>query len=190
VPQIGALDSIMLIDHRALLAAIRESLYAITELRLFETERGYQGALIVELSKRLPNLEVSKQGALVEQEYQKKSRTHGLTIRPDIIIHAPFDQRLHTARTEGNFAVFELKRRASATKAEADFQNLLSMMRILQYPLGVFVNIDSKETHFAQMPDVAIGHLVAFAVSLKDGSVFLVEKETYPAPEPRAVKGN
>ncbi len=164
-------------DSSALLAVVRESLRGITAPRLFETERGYQGALVAELSKRLFALSIAEQGALVEQEYQKRLRDHGLAIRPDIIVHEPFDPLRHASRTEGNHAVFELKHRASAAEARADFDSLLSMMQILSYPLGVFVNIDSDNTHFTHVPDNVPGRLVAFAVSLRNSNIVITETE-------------
>ncbi len=52
--------------------------------------------------------------AIVEQEYQKQADLHGMTIRPDIIIHDPFNPTRHHVRTEGNLAVVELKLRATS----------------------------------------------------------------------------
>src|SRR5262245_6727854 len=165
-------------DIDAVLTVIRDSLRAVMAPRLFETERGYQGALLAELSRRFPTFGVESDGALVEQEYQKRVGDHGLNIRPDLIIHKPFDPKRHTSRTEDNFAVFELKRRATKREAREDLANLISMMEVLCYPLGVFVNIDATETHHTQAPRRAPGRLVAFAVSLDNGDVRLVERGT------------
>lgn len=165
-------------DLDAVLTVIRDSLYAVTAARLFDTERGYQGALLAELSRRFLRFKVLSDDALVEQEHQKRLRDHGLKIRPDLIIHEPFDPKRHASRTEGNLAVFELKRRATKRAAREDFGNLISMMRILCYPLGVFVNIDATETHHSQAPKRAPGRLVAFAVSLDNGCVRLIEQGT------------
>lgn len=164
-------------DLDALLLIIRQALHAVTAPRLFETERGYQGALLAELTTRVPKLGLASDNALVEQEYQKRLRDHGLSIRPDLIIHEPFDRKHHVARTKGNVAVFELKRRASRREAREDFANLISMMTVLRYPLGVFVNIDATETHYGQAPQRASGRLVAFAVSLDKGHVRIDEQE-------------
>jgi hypothetical protein len=71
-----------------------------------------------------------------------------------------------------------LKRRATEREAREDLGSLISMMEILRYPLGVFVNIDATETHHALVPTRAPGRLVAFAVSLDNGNVRLVEQET------------
>lgn len=91
-----------------LLNIIRESLSSIVNPHFFKTERGFQGELNSELRQRLPSLEID--GAIVEQEYQKRMREHGFRIRPDIIIHIPFEQSELNSRKEGNFVVIELKK--------------------------------------------------------------------------------
>jgi hypothetical protein len=131
-----------------LLSSVRESLAAIRQPRFFETECGYQGQLLVQLDARLR----LSNAAIVEQEYQKQAQTHGLNIRPDIIIHEPFDPERHHTRADGNFAVLELKRRASPTDAFGDFQNLAQMLDVLRYRLGIFINIDSRMTYATLVP--------------------------------------
>jgi hypothetical protein len=100
-------DTMIVLD--ALVACVTESLAAITAPRFFQTERGYQGALLTQLDRRLR----LPDHAIIEQEYQKQAGLHGLTIRPDIIIHEPFDPGRHAGRTEGNLAAVELKRKAT-----------------------------------------------------------------------------
>jgi hypothetical protein len=75
---------------------------------------------LVELAKRV-HLPAH---AIIDQEYQKRLSLHGLTTRPDIVIHEPYQQNRHVSRTTGNIAVIELKRNASAEQAVADFANL------------------------------------------------------------------
>lgn len=164
-------------DEKELLICVRSSLQAVTHPRFFETERGYQGALVAELSSRLRDLVIAGEGALAEQEYQKTVRQHGLRIRPDIIIHAPFDTVRHADRMQGNFVVFELKRKATEEQARGDFDSLLAMMRSLQYPLGIFVNVNSDETYVDAAPRPPTGRLILFAVTLRDGHVHLTESE-------------
>lgn len=165
-------------DEKELLIRVRASLQAVITPRFFETERGYQGALVAELSSRIRDLVIADEGALVEQEYQKTFRQHGLAIRPDIIIHAPFDQERHADRKQGNFAVFELKRRATEAQARGDFQSLLAMMHSLNYPIGIFVNVDSNKTYVDVAPRPPAGRLIVFAVTLRDGAVCLTEGGT------------
>ena len=63
-----------------LLTIVRESLLAVSCPRYYETERGFQGALLAELNSRLPSLQLAD--AIVEQEYQKRMPEHGIRIRP------------------------------------------------------------------------------------------------------------
>lgn len=155
-----------------LTACVRESLAAITAPRFFATERGFQGELLVQLARhvRLPSQ------VILEQEYQKRQRRHGLAIRPDIIIHEPFDPLRHAARTEGNYAVVELKLNATAAQASDDYQSLADMIRILQYPLGIFINIDSTTTHGDLVPNDVRGRVVSFAVVRRDGMTQVIEE--------------
>jgi hypothetical protein len=129
---------------------------------------------LVELSQRLhlPNQ------AIIEQEYQKRLFSHGLTIRPDIVIHDPYDPTRHASRAIGNIVVIELKLKANATQAAADFASLSTMLTVLQYPLGVFININSSETHASLVPPVAKGRIVTYAVSPGDGQAKVVEERT------------
>ena len=161
-------------DIETLLPYFRESLDSVVTPRFFETERGYQGALLAELNKRIPNYIIPK--AIIEQEYQKRLTQHGLRTRPDIIIHEPFDHSHHIDRTEGNIAVIELKLNASQVEAKEDYKSLISMINVLRYQLGIFVNIASGETHCQLVPQEASGRIVSYAVSLQNGHIHIVEK--------------
>ena len=156
-----------MIDRDDLFACVVESFTEISTPRFFQTERGYQGALLAQLTQRLhlPNY------AIVEQEYQKQADLHGITIRPDIIIHEPFDHRRHHARTEGNLAVVELKLRATATRALEDFKSLELMLDKLSYQVGIFVNINSTSTYAELVPAAFRGRIVCFAVTMTNGTV-------------------
>jgi len=161
-------------DIEMLARHIRESLASVVTPRFFETERGFQGALLAELHKRIPT-HVLKD-AIIEQEYQKSLKNHGLTIRPDIVIHEPFDPSRHIDRREGNIAVIALKLNASRAEAAEDFRNLAAMIGVLHYPLGVFVNIASNATHCQLVPPGAKGHILSFAVSLDKRHVHVLEE--------------
>lgn len=163
-------------DRAALLSHIRNALAAISTPRFFETERGYQGALLAQLEQRIPK-ELLPEGTIIEQEYQKRLEQHGLSIRPDIVIHEPFDTRRHKDRAEGNIAVIELKLNATSLQAADDFANLCAMIRVLRYPLAVFINIGSTSTLTQVAPPEAKGCLVCFAVSIKDGTVNVAEEQ-------------
>lgn len=161
-------------DRSALLACVRESLSSIDVPRLYETERGFQGELLAQLSRRL-KLEYP---AILEQEYQKRLQHHGLAIRPDLVIHEPFDPKRHADRRQGNLAVIELKLNATEDQACEDFGSLAAMLRVLEYPLGVFVNVGSTHTHAHAVPAEAKGRVVCFAVSLSEGKPSVIEEQT------------
>jgi hypothetical protein len=114
-----------------LLNIVRESLLEITNPRFFETERGFQGMLLHRIQSRLSGKAWA--GAVVEQEYPKKLKEHGLKIRPDLIIHVPFNPEKHKSRREGNFAVIELKLRANKERAIKDYNHLISVLSIVIY---------------------------------------------------------
>ncbi|MGY1426140.1 hypothetical protein [Lysobacter sp. A289] len=161
-------------DTELFLQAIRESLLAIAEPRFYETERGFQGQLLVELSKRIPDCLLADR-AVIEQEYQKTLERHGIKLRPDIIIHQPFDPAVHANRLDGNFAVIALKLRAGPKKAAEDFADLESILAKLRYPIGVFINISHSRPQANYVPASARGKIVAFATRLTSDGARVVE---------------
>jgi hypothetical protein len=151
------------------LRALTEALAEIREPRFFATERGYQGALGAALERRLPRAKFPR-SPILEHEHQKTAKLHKTTIRPDIIVHVPFDRGATKTRAHGNFVAIELKRRASAGKAREDFRSLLTIKRKLRYPLTIFINIDSSKTHADICPREIANQTVCFAVRLEDGA--------------------
>lgn len=158
------------------LQVLREAMFFLKEPRLFETERGYQGALLAALQAALAGNPIWPGEPLVEQEYQKRARDHGLIIRPDIIIHIPFDRGQFSDRTQGNYAVIQLKRRGGIKKALNDYCKLAFMCAVLDYYIGVFINIDSDAPHLEDYEGHAKEKLYGFAVQLQDGRVVLKEQ--------------
>jgi hypothetical protein len=158
----------------SVIVGVRESLAAVSAPRFFETERGFQGELLVQLRHRVSLLD----DVIVEQEYQKRLMLHGLNIRPDIIVHKPYNPKFNKARTEGNIAVIELKLNASAAEAVGDFVSLSAMLDILQYPIGIFINIASARTHSDMVPIQAKGRIVCFAVYLEGNTPYVIEDRT------------
>jgi hypothetical protein len=156
-------------NQEQFLAILRDALENIREPRFFRTERGFQGELLVQLRNRLQNAELPGE-PIVEQEYQKTIPLHRLNIRPDIIVHIPFDRGRAERRDQGNFVAMELKLRSTENEARGDFANLNQMREVLGYPLTIFINIDSDETHVAQCPEGLAGQTVCYAVRLEDGN--------------------
>jgi hypothetical protein len=153
-----------------MIPTIATALRGVSTPRFFETERGYQGEFLARLHASLPEIGLPG-SAIVEQEYQKRLKDHGITVRPDVIIHVP--TREGGNRREGNFAVFELKRKATLDEAREDFGSLDAVIKALNYPLGVFLNIDSDDTQ-ARNYDGAFGDRIHFfAVRLVNETVQL-----------------
>jgi hypothetical protein len=133
------------------LTLFKESVVRIKEARLFNTERGYQGALVHELKNRIAKAKFPGD-PLVEQEYQKTLPHHGINIRPDLIIHIPFERGVSLHRDEGNFVAVEIKLHSTETQADRDFASLELMKERLGYPITIFLNIDSEKTYAERCP--------------------------------------
>lgn len=157
------------------LSIFRDSIQAITDERYFSTERGYQGQLLAELNSKLNIEQIFPGNPIVEQEYQKTLDNHGITIRPDIIIHTPYERRIHENRRAGNLIVIQIKREASNDEAKEDFDKLDLMFEKLDYPLGIFLNINSSNTFFDIYSGDYNGRLCCFAVRLVNNKVVIYE---------------
>lgn len=154
-------------DNKELLNVIAAALSSVTDPHYYEDERGFQGEFYAQLRLRLRNMALPE-GVLLREEYQKKLKAHGLRIRPDIILHEPFDHGRHRGRDEGNHAVMELKRRATPGTAADAFTNLVAMINALNYPLGVFINIDSPKTWAELVPEAHRARIVCLAAHLDE----------------------
>lgn len=150
------------------LAALRESMQKILDPRFYETERGYQGALVAQLTMHLEFADFNGH-PIIEQEYQKTLPNHGITIRPDVIVHIPFSKEWAADRTHGNVVAIELKRRATNSDAVADFQSLSLLAHHLAYLLMIFINIDSADNHHRNCPPYIEEQTVCFAARLGGG---------------------
>lgn len=153
-------------NWRDFMRLFENALGAIDELRFFKNERGYQGELLAELRARLPEAGLPGD-PIVEQEYQKTIPHHNLKIRPDLIVHVPFERGETASRKEGNFVAVEIKRDRNDVKTA--FDNLRLMATELRYPLTLFVMVDSENTYASMCPARIAGQTVCYAVSLRDG---------------------
>ena len=153
-------------DHEAILARMHEALASISHPRFFQNERGFQGELRAKLEV-LRLAELLPKGSIVELEHQKTLLAHRMTIRPDLIIHEPFDEACHSDRTQGNIAVVELKPNASEAEASGDFESLGRMLDVLRYPVGIFINIGSNRTHATLVPAALRGRIVCFRLAAR-----------------------
>ena len=152
----------------------RDTIRAITDKRYFSTERGYQGQLLAELSRRMASIKrIFPSEPNVEQEYQKTMDKHGITIRPDIIIHIPYEREVSENRGSNNFIVIQIKLNASEKRAKEDFRKLNFMFEKLNYPLGIFLNINSNRTFYDSYSGDYKGRLHCFAVRLVNNEAVL-----------------
>jgi hypothetical protein len=152
-------------DNEQLMQAIVASLTAVNAPHYYEDERGFQGEFYAQLHHQLRDM-VLPEGAMLREEYQKKLSQHRLKIRPDIILHEPFNPGRHRGRDDGNHAVMELKRRATRRTADDAFESLIAMINTLNYPLGVFINVDSSKTWAELVPEAYRPRIICLAVSL------------------------
>ena len=136
-------------ERARFLRILREALEAITEPRFFATERGFQGELLAGLRARLHEAYFPGD-PVVEQEYQKRMREHDIRIRPDLIVHIPFERDLTRVRRAGNFVAVEIKR--DINDVPAAFENLAVIERALDYALTVLVMVNSPDTRRRAVP--------------------------------------
>jgi len=158
------------------LQILLSAIESIREPRLFETERGYQGQLAAQIDRFVGREPDRLLRPLVEEEYQKRADQHGIRLRPDIVAHIPFDRGLSPSRKDDNYMVILLKLRANQIKANEDFHDLETICSVLDYPLGVFVNIASETLwlpHYKRKRD-AVFALFEVAVRLVDGKPALL----------------
>lgn len=78
--------------NEMLIEVIIESLKRIQNSRFYSSERGYQGEFSGNLNALLREKNLISDTAIIEQEYQKTIRSHGIYHRPDIIVHIPFEE--------------------------------------------------------------------------------------------------
>lgn len=143
----------MEVQTSLVIGIITEAIKQIRPRRLFSSERGFQGQLQANLDRLLRERNLICNRTLVEEEYQKRIPNHGISHRPDIIIHIPFEEGITRSRREGNFIAFELKLRATKNDALDDFAKLNDYITVLKYPLGIFVIIDSEKSFIELVPN-------------------------------------
>jgi hypothetical protein len=150
-----------------------EALSSIKEPLLFTDERGFQGELLAEIRLRLQGLGIPGD-PIIQQEYQKTIPTHGITIRPDLIVHIPFERKTTASRKAGNFVAVEMKVAATPKEAADDFESLKKIQKALRYPLIIFLNVGSLRTYADLCPNAIAPQTVCFAIQLKDGTTSVV----------------
>ena len=131
-----------MVAHKVV-AATDEALRQVATPRFLRTERGFQGQFYCALQRALEERRLLQDGRVLETEYQK-SACHGMSQRPDIVLHVPAEES-GAGVARNNFSVWALKRQATQSQAREDFDKLDQMFETLHYPLGFFVNIDARD---------------------------------------------
>lgn len=164
-------------DH--FLQLLRSALLAIREPRFYNTEREYQEELLVQMRARLEETMIWPGSPIVEQEYQKNADAHSLDECPDLIIHCPFARGIFENRTQGNYVVIELRRRASGKAALQDYAKLDRICTVLDYAMGIFINVDATQIFLPKYDGEAGSRLHGFAVELRGDQVYIQEGHPY-----------
>jgi hypothetical protein len=155
-----------------ILEMTRSAISEINNPHFYHTERGFQGQLLIEMNI-LPQMEYfHSRRFFLEIEPQKNRTVHSTRQRPDMVLHIPRDIT-GSPVDENNLAVWGLKRRATIDRAIQDFRKLDEMFEFLHYPVGVFINIDSRN-HFLDCYRGAYqDRIIGIAVELQHGVVSL-----------------
>lgn len=130
----------------------------------FSDERVYQGGLLCQLNFLWDQRIFPKNKIRIQQERQKNIPAHNLRLRPDIVIHIPTVKGQSTRKD--NFCVYALKRAASQKEAMNDFSKLEEFFVKLNYPLGIFININSNNTYLDSYTGEKPERIHAFSVEL------------------------
>jgi hypothetical protein len=118
-----------------IVTATDKALREVAIPRFLRTERGFHGRFYCALQQVLEEQGLLQGGHILEMEHQKSAR-HGISQRPDIVLHVPAKES--GARvSENNLAVWALKRHATSGKARDDFTKLDEMFEMLCYPLAM-----------------------------------------------------
>jgi hypothetical protein len=107
-------------------------------------------------------------GAIIEQEHQKRHGVHGTNIRPDILIHVPTTEG--GDRKIGNVLACALKLRADESDAAEDFRKLDDLCSLLNYSFAALINIDSNQTYAHSYTGPYPERFHFFATRLDDGA--------------------
>lgn len=151
--------------------SIHRALAKVGHARFFENERGFQGELSRHLHEEMKGSLVGNE--IFEEEHQKTTHKHNLKLRPDLILHVPFDPEEHESRCDGNKVVILLKRRATERTAKEQIRELKQYLNVLQYRIGVFVNIDSSRVYPDALSSEDCDRIICFAVYKEEGQTIV-----------------
>jgi len=119
----------------------------LTNERYWKSERAFQSEFYCILKEQCGVKNLFPKDAIFETEYQKRLDLHNLRRRPDLIVHIPTEMTNADVR-ENNYLVVQFKVKATLRKAIADFKKINELIAKLNYPMGVFINVDSEGKAF------------------------------------------
>lgn len=102
----------------------------------------------------------------MEMEYQKRFDTHGMTQRPDILVHSPRTDESAPAVKRGNLAVYALKKHATTEDSHDDHRKLQEIVAELRYQVGFFVNIAGTRASLGVWKHLVSSNIQAFGTRL------------------------
>lgn len=135
-------------NSELIIETVIEVLKHMDSPRFFKTERGFQGRFACALYEIFDAKNIFQDDTIIEEEYQKRMGPHETKLRPDLIVHVPVESSYSNSRTENNFVVFEFKRQSNEDQAKKDFEKLHELFKKLDYPLGIFININGYPNIF------------------------------------------
>ena len=147
------------------------ALKRINSPRFYKTERGFQGRLTSVLNKIQDEQHIFPDGTIIEEEYQKKLEPHGMTQRPDIIIHDPIETGHSNNRKENNYVVFALKLNKKKNEVMKDYKKLDEVIEKLNYQFGIFININSINSFLGEYQGPNKDKLHEFCIKQINGNL-------------------
>ncbi len=161
-------------DSEIIVGIVIGALQEITSPRFYRTERGFQGRFAGALQGMSDRIRIFPKGTIIEEEYQKVKTSHRVRLRPDLIIHIPFEAGVTESRKEGNFVVFAFKLRANEKEAGQDFEKIDRLFEKLNYPIGFFVNISGYPNMFLENHSGAFKDRIhELSNKMEDGKLYI-----------------
>ena len=163
----------MKISIHSFIEIVITALKEINSPRFFKTERGFQGRFTIALYKKLGENNIFPNGTIIEEEYQKSLKLHGIKQRPDLIIHVPIETSHSSNRKENNYVVFAFKLSGNKTKVLKDFEKLNELIEKLDYSLGIFININSLNSFLGEYQGPNKDKIHEFCIKQSNGKLNL-----------------
>lgn len=147
--------------------------------RFYKTERGFQGRFACALYKVLDARGIFPDDLIIEEEYQKSIKDHGIRLRPDLLIHIPVESSGIEGRDKNNFVAFAFKKNASANDAKSDFNKLEEIVEKLNYLLIIFVNLNSESALLKYYSGQYKDRIHGYAIEIGQNGQIMLQHEYF-----------